>query len=112
MIRRILGTSAAGVKIVLQCINVDPTISATINYQYISVSEGIKNFEFVIEGEQYKEWGADDTIIYHIVCARHNLTYVPYIEPEYYDEVIVYKNPQGQFVTQTIQRKNPNYVAP
>jgi hypothetical protein len=112
MIRRIIGTSAAGVKIALQSISIDPTISATIHYQYISNTDGIKNYEFIIDGQQYREWGADDTIIYHIVCARHNLTYVPYVEPQYYDEVMVYKNPQGQFVTKTIQRQNPNYVTP
>jgi hypothetical protein len=110
LLRTVLGTSVPGVKIAVQHISINPTISATINYQIVSNTEGIKDHAITIDGQQYAAWGTDDTIIYHIICARHNIEYVPYVEPEFYDEVFVFKNEQGEIVRETIRKSNPNYV--
>jgi hypothetical protein len=112
LLRIALGTSNPDVRITIQHISINPTVSATISYQIVSNTEGIKQQELTIDGQQYAAWGNDDTIIYHIICARHNLQYVPYVEPEFYEEAFVYKNEQGEIVTETIRRPNPNYVPP
>lgn len=110
LLRIILGTSNPDVRIAIQHISINPTVSATIKYQVVSNTEGIKDAEITIDGQQYAAWGTDDTIIYHVLCARHNLQYVPYVEPEFYEEAYVYKNDQGEVVTETIRKPNPNYV--
>ena len=110
MLKLILGTNDPNVRIDIQSISITPTQSATIKYTLISLS-GLQPQEIVIDGEQYAQWGTDDTIIYHIVCARHKLEYVPYVEPQFYEEVFVYKNDQGLLVTENIQKPNPNYVS-
>jgi hypothetical protein len=112
LLRVILGTSNPDVRIALQYISINPTVSATIKYQIVSNTEGIKDYEITIDGQQYSAWGTDDTIIYHIICARHNLRYVPYVEPEFYEEVFVYKNNVGEIVSELIRKPNPNYVRP
>jgi len=112
MLRVMLGTSAPGIRIAIKNIIINPTVSATINYQHISNTTGITDHEFVIDGQQYASWGTDDTLIFHIICARHNVQYVPYVEQQFYQEALIYKNAQGQFVTETIQKANPSYVPP
>ena len=112
LLRTVLGTSVPGVKIAVQHISINPTISATINYQIVSNTEGIKDHAITIDGPQYAAWGVDDTIIYHIICARHNMQYVQYVEPEFYDEAFVFKNEQGEIVREMIRKPNPNYVSP
>ncbi len=112
LLRIALGTSNPDVRITIQHISINPTVSATISYQIVSNTEGIKQQELTIDGQQYAAWGNDDTIIYHIICARHNLQYVPYVEPEFYEEAFVYKNEQGEIVTQTIRKPNPSYIYP
>lgn len=111
MLKLILGTNDPNVRIDIQSISITPTISATIKYTLISSLSGLQHHEFVIDGQQYAQWGTDDTIIYHIVCARHNVEYVPYVEPKFYADVFVYKNDQGLLVTENIQIPNPNYVS-
>lgn len=113
MLRLILGTTTEGVKIAVQSISINPTISATIKYQYLKVNQPIENYEYVMDGEQYALWGADDTIIYHLLCARHNLQYVPYVEPEFYEEVVVWKDEvTGEVKSKMIQKPNPKYIPP
>jgi hypothetical protein len=112
LLRIILGTSNPDVRIALQYISINPTVSATIKYQLVSNTEGIKDCEITIDGQQYSAWGADDTIVYHIICARHNLQFVPYVEPEFYEEAFVYKNDVGEIVSELIRKPNPNYVRP
>jgi len=112
LLRIALGTSNPDVTITIQHISINPTVSATICYQIVSNIEGIKQQELTIDGQQYAAWGNDDTIIYHIICARHNLQYVPYVEPKFYEEAFVYKNDQGELVRETIRKPNPNYVLP
>jgi len=112
LLKIILGTSNPDVRIALQYININPTVSATIKYQLVSNTEGIKDCDITIDGLQYAAWGTDDTIVYHIICARHNLQFVPYVEPEFYEEAFVYKNELGEFVSEMIRKPNPKYVMP
>ena len=110
MLRLILGTATKGVKIALSEININPTISATIKYQVVSHDRGIVEHEYIMSGEQYSKWGTDDTIIYHIICAKHNLQYKPYIEPQTFTEAIIYKDEQtGEMLTKMVDVPNPRY---
>ena len=112
MLRLILGTTTKGVKIALSEININPTINATIKYQLISHDRGIIEHEYIMSGEQYSKWGTDDTIIYHIICAKHNLQYKPYIEPQTFSEAIIYKDEQtGEMLTKMVEVPNPRYDA-
>ena len=112
MLKLILGTTTSGVKIAVREINIDPTVSATIKYQVISHDRGIEDKEYIMSGEQYSKWGADDTIIYHIICANHNLQYKPYVEPPTFTEVIIYKDEQtGEMLSKTVEVPNPRYDA-
>ena len=91
MLKLILGTTTSGVKIAVREININPTISATIKYQVVSHDRGIVEHEYIMSGEQYSKWGTDDTIIYHIICAKHNLQYKPYIEPQTFQKPLFIK---------------------
>ena len=112
MLRLILGTTTTGVKIALSEINITPTISGTINYQEVRHDKGIVEHEYIMSGEQYSKWGTDDTIIYHIICAKHNLQYKQYVEPSTFSEVIIYKDEQtGEMLSKTVEIPNPRYDA-
>ena len=112
MLRLILGTTTNGVKIALSEININPTINATIKYQLVSHDRGIVEHEYIMSGEQYSKWGTDDTIIYHIICAKHNLQYKPYIEPQTFTEAVIYKDEQtGEMLTKMVDVPNPRYDA-
>ena len=111
MLKLILGTTTEGVKIAVQSIYIDPCKSATIKYQFIRVNQFVENHDYVMDGEQYAQWGVDDTILYHILCSRHNVQYKPFVEPEFIDDVIVWRDEQtGEVKTNNIKRPNPNYV--
>jgi hypothetical protein len=63
-----------------------------------------------VEGEQYKRWGSDDTIIFHLLCAKHKLRYKPYVEPEFFEEVMVSANQEtGEMKYETIRYPNPKF---
>jgi len=112
MLKLILGTTTSGVKIAVREITITPTVSATIKYQVISHDRGIEEHEYIMSGEQYSKWGTDDTILYHIICARHNLQYKPYVELPTFTEVIIYKDEQtGEMLSKTIEVPNPRYDA-
>jgi hypothetical protein len=111
MLKLILGTTTSGVKIAVREITITPTVSATINYQVISHDRGIEEHEYIMSGEQYSKWGTDDTILYHIICARHHLQYKPYIEPPTFTEVIIYKDERGEMLSKTVEVPNPRYDA-
>lgn len=65
-----------------------------------------------MSGEQYSKWGTDDTILYHIICARHHLQYKPYVELPTFTEVIIYKDEQtGEMLSKTVEVPNPRYDA-
>jgi predicted HAD superfamily phosphohydrolase len=64
-----------------------------------------------MEGEQYSKWGVDDTILYHIICARHKLQYKPFVEPEFIDEAIVYRDEATrEMKCDHIKIPNPKYT--
>jgi hypothetical protein len=109
MLYLILGT-VEGSKIHVENISIDPCNSATITYKLIT-STGTQSLTHVVEGEQYRRWGTDDTILYHILCLKHGLQYKPYVEPEFFEEVMVSKNDEtGQMIYETIRYPNPKYV--
>jgi hypothetical protein len=113
MLRLVLGTTTEGVKIAVQSISINPTISATIRYQFLAVNQPVENCEYVMEGEQYARWGTDDTILYHILCARHNVQYKPFVEPEFLEEVLVWKDEEtGEIKSEIKKYPNPKYVPP
>ena len=106
----ILGTEE-GAKIHLQNISIDPCNSATITYKLITIDRE-EQLTHVIKDEQYRRWGNDDTIIFHLLCARHGLQYKPYVEPEFFEEVMVWKDEDtGEIRKETIKYPNPKYVA-
>ena len=103
-----LGT-AEGAVIHLKTIIVQPCVSATITYG-LYMNGGSQELTHVVEGEQYKRWGNDDTIIYHLLCAKHKLHYKPYVEPEFFEEVMVSADEAtGEMKYETIRYPNPNY---
>jgi hypothetical protein len=112
MLKLVLGTTTEGVKIAIQSIFIDPCKSATIKYQFIRVNQSVENHDYVIEGEQYSRWGTDDTILYHILCARHNVQYKQFVEPEFIDDIIVWRDEQtGDMKSEVIRKPNPKYVS-
>jgi len=110
MLKIILGTTTEGTIIALESIYLEPEKSATITYNLISKS-GILNQVYVMESPQYQKWGTDDTILYHIICTRHNLQYKPFVEPEFIDETIVYRDEiSGEMKCDHIKKTNPKYT--
>ena len=104
-----LGT-VEGPIIHLKSISIVPCESATIDYS-ISTEGGNENLSLKVEGEQYKKWGNDDTLIYHLLCAKHKLHYKPYVEPEFFEEVMVWKDEAtGEMKQEMIKYPNPKYV--
>jgi hypothetical protein len=111
MLKLVLGTTTEGVKIVIQSIYIVPCKSATIKYQFVRVNQFVENHDYIMDGEQYARWGTDDTILYHILCARHNVEYKPFVEPEFIDDVIVWRDEQtGDMKSEVIRKPNPNYT--
>ncbi len=103
-----LGT-VEGAVIHLKSISIEPCVSATIAYSLYS-SLGNQELVYVMEGEQYKKWGTDDTLIYHLLCAKHKLHYKPYVEPEFFEEVMVSKDENtGEMKYDSIRYPNPKY---
>ena len=112
MLKLVLGTTTDGVKIAVQSIFIDPCKSATIKYQFIKVNQFVENHDYIIDGEQYARWGTDDTILYQILCARHNVQYKHFVEPEFIDDVIVWRDEQtGDMKSEVIRKPNPKYVS-
>jgi hypothetical protein len=112
MLKIILGTTTQGTKIALESVYVEPTKCAIIKYQLIQIDQNVTNHTYKMEGEQYSKWGADDTILYHIICNRHKLQYKPFVEPEFIDEAIVYRDEAtGEIKCEHIKIQNPNYNA-
>ena len=113
MLNIILGTTTEGVKIAVQSIFIDPCKSATIKYKFITINKSVEQHEYIMDGEQYSRWGTDDTILYHILCARHNVQYRPFVEPEFLEEVIVWKDEAtNEIKSEVVKKSNPKYVSP
>lgn len=108
MLMIVLGT-VEGAKIELLNINIVPCQSATITYK-LHTKSGEEKLTHTVEGEQYARWGTDDTIIYHILCAKHKLHYKPYEEPEFFQELMVWKDEEtGEMKSEVIRYPNPKY---
>lgn len=110
MLRYHLGTTTEGKYLILESIYVEPTKSATIKYKFVN-GTSVTDHEYVMDGEQYARWGTDDTIIYHLLCAKHRLQYKPYQEPEFFEETMVWRDEaSGEMKCELIKKPNPNYT--
>jgi len=108
MLMVVLGT-IEGAKIELLNISIVPCESANISYK-LHTRGGEEKLTHIIEGEQYRRWGNDDTIIFHLLCAKHNLHYKPYEEPEFFQELMVWKDEEtGEMKSEVIKYPNPKY---
>jgi hypothetical protein len=113
MLKTKIGTTDPDVYMYLESIYITPEQSATIKYLIKDIRrEQITHYTYEMKDEQYKKWGADDTIIYHLLCIKHGYQYQPYVEPEFYDEVCVWRDDEsGEVKTEMIKKRNPNYTA-
>ena len=112
MLRKKIGTTNPDVYMYLESIYVNPEQSATIKYLVKDLKrEQITYYTYEMDGEQYKKWGNDDTIIYHLLCLKHGYQYMPYVEPEFYEEVNVWRDQEtGEMKTEMVKRPNPKYT--
>ena len=112
MLRKKIGTTNPDVYMYLESIYVTPEQSATIRYLVKDLKrEQITYYTYEMDGEQYKKWGNDDTIIYHLLCMKHGYQYAPYVEPEFYEEVNVWRDEQtGEMKSELVKRPNPKYT--
>ena len=102
--------SVEGAVIHIKSISIEPCVSATIQYSLTNNDGSSKELTHIVEGEQYKKWGSDDTIIYHLLCAKHRLHYKPYQEPEFFEEMMVSANQEtGEMIYETIRYPNPKH---
>ena len=102
--------SVEGAVIHIKSITIEPCVSATIYYTLTNNDGSVKELTHIVEGEQYKKWGTDDTIIYHLLCAKHKLHYKPYEEPEFFEEILVSSNQEtGEMKYETIKYPNTKY---
>jgi hypothetical protein len=108
MLFTLLGTSE-GATIHIEHISIDPCNHAIISYELIT-KDGTQQLTHKVEGEQYKLWTNDDTLIFHLLCAKHKLHYVPYREPEFFEECVVSKDEEtGEMKYEMIKTPNPKY---
>jgi hypothetical protein len=112
MLRKKIGTTNPDVYMYLESIYVTPEQSATIRYLVKDLKrEQVTNYTYEMDGEQYKKWGNDDTIIYHLLCLKHGYQYMPYIEPEFFEEVNVWRDEKtGEMKTEIVKKPNPKYT--
>ncbi len=107
-----IGTANPDVYLYLESIYINPEKSATISYTVKDIKRGqLTRYTYEMDGEQYKKWGTDDTIIYHLLCIKHGYQYMPYIEPEYFEEVNVWRDEAtGEMKTEMVKKPNPKYT--
>lgn len=112
MLRKKIGTTNPDVYMYLETIYVTPEQSATIKYLVKDLKrEQVTNYTYEMDGEQYRKWGNDDTIIYHLLCMKHGYQYAPYIEPEFFEEVNVWRDQEtGEMKSELVKRPNPKYT--
>lgn len=112
MLRKKIGTTNPDVYMYLESIYVTPEQSAAIKYLVKDLKrEQITNYTYEMDGEQYKKWGNDDTIIYHLLCMKHGYQYAPYVEPEFFEEVNVWRDEEtGEMKSELVKRPNPKYT--
>ena len=107
-----IGTTNPDVYMYLESIYLTPEKSATIKYTVKDIKrEQLTYYTYEMDGEQYKKWGTDDTIIYHLLCIKHGYQYMPYVEPEFFEEVNVWRDEAtGEIKTEIVKRPNPKYT--
>lgn len=112
MLRKKIGTTNPDVYMYLETIYVTPEQSATIKYLVKDLKrEQITYYTYEMDGEQYKKWGTDDTIIYHLLCMKHGYQYAPYVEREFFEEVNVWRDEEtGEMKSELVKRPNPKYT--
>jgi hypothetical protein len=111
MLRIRIGTTNPNVVLYLESIYIRPQQSATITYLVKTIHKGIETYVYEMDGEQYRKWGTDDTFIFHLLCAKHGLQYMPYVEPEFFEEVNVWRDEEtGEMKSEMVKRPNPNYT--
>jgi hypothetical protein len=109
MLYIILGT-VEGSKIHIENISVIQSTSATITYKLITQT-GIEPLTHVLEGQAYTNWVNDNTTLFNLLCVKHGLQYVPYVEPEFFQEVMVWRDEvTGAMMQEMITYPNPNYI--
>jgi hypothetical protein len=107
-----IGTANPDVYLYLESIYINPEKSAIISYNVKDLKrEQLTRHTYEMDGEQYKKWGTDDTIIYHLLCLKHGYQYMPYIEPEFFQEVNVWRDETtGEMKSEMVKRPNPKYT--
>jgi hypothetical protein len=112
MLRKKIGTTNPDVYMYLESIYITPEQSATIKYLVKDIKrEQISHYTYEMDGDQYKKWGNDDTIIYHLLCIKHGYQYVPYVEPEFFEEVNVWRDEEtGEMKSELVKKPNPKYT--
>jgi hypothetical protein len=107
-----IGTTNPDVYMYLESIYITPEQSATIKYSVKDIKrEQVTHYTYEMDGEQYRKWGNDDTIIYHLLCMKHGTQYVPYIEPEFFEEVNVWRDQEtGEMKSEIVKKPNPKYT--
>lgn len=112
MLRKKIGTTNPDIYMYLESIYITPEQSATIKYLIKDLKrEQITNYTYEMDGEQYRKWGNDDTIIYHLLCMKHGYQYAPYVEPEFFNEVNVWRDQEtGEMKSELVKRPNPKYT--
>ena len=107
-----IGTANPDVYLYLESIYINPEKSATISYTVKDIKrEQLTRYTYEMDGEQYKKWGTDDTIIYHLLCIKHGYQYMPYVEPEFFEEVNVWRDEAtGEMKSEMVKRPNPKYT--
>jgi len=107
-----IGTTNPDVYMYLQSIYLTPEKSATIKYTVKDIKrEQLTCYTYEMDGEQYKKWGTDDTIIYHLLCIKHGYQYMPYVEPEFFEEVNVWRDEAtGEMKSEMVKKPNPKYT--
>jgi hypothetical protein len=107
-----IGTENPDVYLYLESIFINPEKSASISYTVKDIKRGqLTRYTYEMDGEQYKKWGNDDTIIYHLLCIKHGYQYVPYVEPEFFEEVNVWRDEAtGEMKSEMIKRPNPLFT--
>lgn len=112
MLKIKIGTTNPDVYLYLESIYITPEKSATISYTLKDIKrEQLTRCTYEMNYEQYKKWGNDDTIIYHLLCVKHGYQYAPYVEPEFYEEVNVWRDEEtGEMKSERVKVPNPKYT--
>ena len=112
MLKIKIGTTNPDVYLYLESIYITPEKCATISYTLKDIKrEQLTRYTYEMNDEQYRKWGNDDTIIYHLLCVKHGYQYAPYTEPEFFEEVNVWRDQEtGEMKSERVKVPNPKYT--